>query len=221
MEISRQDYERILQKDSAGELAILIDVSGWRHLLVKVDTAKLAALAGLSVRDVRGGVAVVRILTLADLSTLLIAALLAIPAFGLWSLVVVPITIIVGTAYKSMASVGRQRVLLVGIVFMAALALAILQTSWTVWLRAYIVLAAAALLLMRMLYVVTNVFVFQLIYKSYDFFKAFYLQPQGAMLPLIYTEPEYSGTYSANTHMHPMTPDRPEPRTHLRLWRCS
>ena len=46
MEISNQDYDRILEKQSARELAILIDVSGWRKFLVhrSLDEPKFTAL---------------------------------------------------------------------------------------------------------------------------------------------------------------------------------
>ncbi|MGI8785455.1 MAG: hypothetical protein ACR2L2_17625 [Acidobacteriota bacterium] len=192
MSVSQRDYEQIIQKQSAGVLTILIDVSAWRQLLVKIDDTTLAALAG---RPVSRSLAVIRILSVSDLPMLLVAAALAIPAFGWWSLGVAPLTVFAGLAYKSRASIGRQRVVFVATLFILAVGLTIFQ-PWSFWLRAYILVLAMAFLLIRLLYVITNVFVFRLIYASYEFFNRFYLQPEGALLPLIWTQPEYSGETS-------------------------
>lgn len=191
MALSRQDYETILQRQASGELAILIDVSGWRQLLMKVDVAKLESLAK---RPLGGSIALIKLLSTSDLLVLLVAACLSIPAFKWWAAAVAPLTLLGGGLYKSRASIGRQKVVLVGTIFILALVVAIVNSSWGLWVRAYIVCAATALLLMRLLYVATNIIVFRLIYASYEFFAEFYLKPEGALLPLIWTQPEYSGS---------------------------
>ena len=192
MSVSQRDYDQIIQRQSVGMLAILIDVSAWRQLLVKMDGTKLAALAG---RPVGGRLAAIQVLSLSDLPVLGLAAVLAIPAFGWWSLGVSPVTILAGLAYKSRASIGRQRVVFVSVMLILAVALAIIH-PWSVWIHAYVLVVAAAFLLIRVLYVLTNIFVFRLIYSSYGFFNRFYMQPEGAVLPLIWTNPEYSGQTS-------------------------
>ena len=168
-------------------LAILIDVSAWRQLLVKMDGAKFATLAG---RPVRGWLAVIRVLSLSDLPVLALAAALAIPAFGWWSLGVSPVTVLAGLAYKGRASIGRQRVVFESVLLILAVGLAIVH-PWGVWIHTYLLVVAMAFLLIRLLYVLTNIFVFRLIYGSYEFFNRFYTQPEGAVLPLIWTDPEY------------------------------
>lgn len=188
MSVSRHDYEQILRKQSKGALTVFIDVSGWRQFLVASDECELAKLAG---RPVRGVLALIQLLSVIDLPMVLLSALLAIPAFGWWSLAVTPLTLVLGLIYKSKASLGRQRLGLVLAGFIVAVGLALLQPSWSIWIRVYIFIVASAFLSIRLLYVVTARFVFGLIHTSYEFFERFYLQPDGAVFPFIWTDPEY------------------------------
>jgi hypothetical protein len=65
------------------------------------------------------------------------------------------------------------------------------MTSWSLWTRAFVVAVVATFFLIKLLYVTTSRLVFGLIHSSYEFFRAYYLQPEGAMIPLIWTHPEF------------------------------
>jgi len=193
MSLSREDYDEIIHRQSAGKLAILIDVSSWRQLLVKADGAKLTALAG---RPVDRWLAVIRVLSLSNLPAIVLAAVLAIPTFGWWSLGVLPATVLIGLGYKSRASLGKQRVGFVASFAVVAAGIAVVH-PWGAWVHRYLLFLAVTLLMIRLLYVLTNVFVFRLIYGSYEFFDRFYMHPEEALLPLIWTDPEYSPNTSS------------------------
>ena len=187
MSVSLDDYKNIIKLQSEGKLAILIDVSAWRQFLDNADPKKLGSLVN---RPVNQSLALIRLLSRIDLLVLFISVLLSIPAFDWWAFAVAPITLFVGIFYKSRASIGKQRVAIVSAIFILALVIGIIHPSWNLWVRSYIILAATALFLMRLLYVVTNIVVFRFIHSSYDFFSEFYLKPEGALMPFIWTQPE-------------------------------
>lgn len=189
MSVSREDYENIIRQQSDGKLTILIDVSAWRQFLDKADPEKLGSLVN---RPLNRSIALIRLLSRIDLLVLFLSIGLSIPAFGLWALVAAPTTLIGGIFYKRRASIGKQRGLVISAIFILALFGSLIYPSLDLWVRAFIVSTATALFLMRLLYVFTNIIVFQLIHSSYEFFSEFYLKPDGAVIPFIWTQPEYS-----------------------------
>jgi hypothetical protein len=179
----------IVKRQLNGDLTIMIDTPGFRHLLYRADPDKLARMVG---RPVAGAIIAIKVLSVADVFAILVTMGLAIPAFGLWALLVAPALLVTHTVYKWIASRGRQSLLGVSVLLGLALLFAVAWPSnWSISTRIFIVSGALAFFLTRLLYVVTSRLVFSLAHSSYEFFAAFYMQPEGALVPLLWTDPEF------------------------------
>jgi hypothetical protein len=188
--LSNSEYSEIIQQHRNGKLTIMIDTPGFRRVIYRTDPDKLGRMVG---RPVSGAVKAIKLLSIADTIALLITSCFAIPAFGLWALLVIPTLLIAHTMYKGYASRGRQSVMGVSVLLVLALVGAV---AWpddsNIWIRIFIVSGALAFFLTRLLYVVTSRFVFSLAHSSYEFFATFYKRPEGALIPLLWTDPDFA-----------------------------
>jgi hypothetical protein len=66
---------------------------------------------------------------------------------------------------------------------------ALFWDSLAIWIRLFIFVVAVTIFLVRLLYYVVARTAFGLVYSSHKFFDMFYLQPEGALVSLIWTEP--------------------------------
>ena len=183
MGISKQEYEGILNGQRAGHLSILIDVAGWRQLLMGINEERLAVLTGCKVA---GTIWSIRILSCLPMPLFFVSAASSVPAFGWWALGVAPVTVVAGALYQGRASTGRQSAVAVSVLLAIAVGLLFFEAV-SIWLRVYILVAATAVFACRMLYVITTAFVFRLIYRSYEFVNAFSEDPGGGAFRLIWT----------------------------------
>lgn len=187
--VSRQQYEAILRRQRDGSLTIFISTSDFRQLLDRTDPRKLSERVGQSVA---ARVNALKILSRLDAVAVLIACALSIPCFGWWAALVIPVTIAIWMVYRGLASRGRPIIVLPSLILAIALLAALGLGQLSIWIRLYWLAAALALFLIRLLYYTVARIVFGLIHSSYEFFAMFYLQPEGAMVPLIWTEPEFA-----------------------------
>jgi hypothetical protein len=188
MNISHDAYRAIIQQQLSGDLTIFIDTSGFRQLLDDADPSHLTEVVG---HRMHSSIAFIRFLSRIDFVGLLLSIGLSIPAFGFWALLIAPGTILAWMLYKGRASMGKQSLSGAGFVLAVGVGVAVAMTSWSLWTGSFAVAVAATFFLIKLLYVATSRLVFGLIHSSYGFFRAYYLQPEGAMIPLIWTHPEF------------------------------
>lgn len=186
MSVSKEEYRRILSDQKVGRLTIFIDTSAFRQLFTqpRLDLTKLATAVG---RPLRSEALLIRTLSHIDSLSPVLSSGLSFLAFGWWGLAGTIGSFGIWSAYKRWASRGRQRVLPVTLVLAAAVVLGALLPLPNVWARAFVWSLGAILFVGRTLYVTTAKIVFTLIHSSYPFFDMFYLQPEGAEIPLIWT----------------------------------
>jgi hypothetical protein len=174
-----------------GELQIFISVADWRQFLTKIDPANISEKMG---KSLHGRIKLITILSSTDFLALLVSIGLAIPAFGWWAFFVIPVVTVVWIFYKARANRGRQTLIPVSVLLVAAIATALLWNAPNIWIRLFIISATLSIFLVRLLYYAVASIVFDLIHTNYEFFDAFYLQPEGAMVPLIWVEPPLAGS---------------------------
>lgn len=185
MSVSREEYKRILASQEAGHLKIMIDTSGFRKLLVdRVDPSKLSAALG---QPVHAHVRLIRALTYLDATAPVAVCLLSVLAFGLWGVVGAGCSLVAWAAYKARASRGAQHLLPVTIALVLHVVAAVILPLPNWWARGFVALLGVMFFIERSLYTTTAYVVFSLVHSNYEFFKMFYLQPTGAIVPLIWT----------------------------------
>lgn len=187
MAVSREQYDEVMRNQSEGRLTVMIDTPGFRQFLDRADPEKFSSLVGL---PCGGAIRLIKVLGRTDFLGFLVSSGLAIMAFGVWAFAVIPVLLFAWMDYKGRASAGRQS--LVGVSFallVAGVAAFSAPPGWDLWARAFIMSTAVTFFLIRLLYVVTSRFVFSLVWSSYEFFSAFYKQPAGALVPLLWTDP--------------------------------
>ncbi len=186
MSVSREEYKRIIDDQQSGKLAIFIDTSEFRKMFCdRIDPQKLSSIVGESAKT---GIRLVRNLTHIDAAMPVLVSILAILGFGWWGIVGVVATFILWGGHKMYACRGKQHVFPISLTLAIIVAIAILVPApLNIWGRVFIVSWGIMLFIGRMLYVCTAYVVFSLIHSSYEFFNMFYLEPKGAIVPLIWT----------------------------------
>jgi hypothetical protein len=180
---SIRDYNELIRRTKNGNLDMFIDLGIWREFLYKADPGKLHDLIK---RPVMFSINMIKFLSWFGLFVLFISGILSIPSFKWWSILVFPLIIIIGFFYQSRACLGRQRILIVSIVFILSIFVSIFLPIGSIWVRLCLVTASSSFLLIRLLYLITNIFVYNQIYRSFEFFKEFYKKP------FIWTVPDYT-----------------------------
>jgi hypothetical protein len=187
MSISHEQYQAILNGQHKGELTIMIDTSGWRQIFVRVDPAEFEQMVG---QPVRFSIATIKVLSYADFVGVVASLGLSVPAFGTWSILLIPLIIIAWFLYRMHACRGAQSLVGVILLLLASLIVAVSAQNWSVWVRLFLICVALTLFSVRLLYVITSRFVFKLAETSYEFFKSWYWQPPNSLIPLLWTSPD-------------------------------
>jgi hypothetical protein len=198
MPISEEEYRSLLEHQRMGRLQIFISTADFRQLFLKIDGAKLSQELG---EPIHARITFINILSYTDFLALVVSIALAVPAFGWWSLLVIPSLIIAWMFYKAHASRGKQRLLGVSVLLAVVIGSALFWDSLAIWTRLFIVAVAVTIFLIRLLYYAVARTAFGLVHSSYKFFDMFYLKPEGALVPFIWTEPplvEESGREKLN-----------------------
>lgn len=190
MQISEADYRLIMDAHQRGDLVIMIDTASFRQLLVRSDATKFSDLIGEAVHTRIG---LIRILTYAESALPVAAIVLSFVAMRWWGLLVAPIVFVGWSGYKVIASRGVQRITPASLILAIGVLGAALVPGLDMWHRVLFVVLAGTVFMTRFLYVSTASVVFGLIHSNYQFFKHFFMQPEGAIVPLIWTDPEWSG----------------------------
>jgi len=185
MTVSREEYKRIIDAQQSGDLTIFIDTSEFRKMFCdRIDPQKLSLIVGESSK---AGIRLVKTLTNIDAVMPVLSSILAILGFGWWGIAGIVGVIILWAGHKMYACRGKQHVLPTLLTLVIMIAIAIMVPVPNVWVRVFIISCGIMLFLGRMLYVCTAYVVFSLIHSSYEFFNMFYMEPKGAIVPLIWT----------------------------------
>lgn len=186
MEISKQEYDSIIHLMRCKKLSVLIDTAGFRHLFSQINGHNLSEKVGFSV--------VTHVATIKSLPLVEFACLIASNVFlGLatrWLAILwIPLLCAFWIFFKGRTSYGRQRILPASTVLIISLIFALAATKYDIWLRVFVLSAGCLQFATRFMYYFTARVVFGLIERSYRFFSMFYLEPKGAIIPLIWTDP--------------------------------
>lgn len=185
MVVSREEYKRIIDTKRSGNLTIFIDTAEFRKLLCnKIDAAKLSDIIGESVNS---WIRLITTLTHIDSAMPLLASLLSVLGFGWWGIIGIAAAFILWAGHKMHACRGKQHILPITITMLIMIAIALFAPLANIYVRGFIISCGVMLFIGRMLYVCTAYIVFSLIETNYEFFNMFYLEPKGAVVPLIWT----------------------------------
>lgn len=185
MPVSKSEYQRIVEAQSSGTLTIYIDTSGFRKLLVdKINPQKLSA----AIREpVESRVQLIRILTYLDAIAPLLASILSLFAFGWLGILGSLFAFALWASHKMHASRGAQHILPVTVVVIVCITTVFILPLASGVAKAFIMSLGLIVFMGRLLYFMTSRLVFDLIHSNYEFFNMFYLQPESAIVPLIWT----------------------------------
>ena len=185
MVVSREEYKRIIDAKHAGKLTIFIDTSEFRKLLCgRIDPAKLSDAIGESANS---RIRLITTLTHIDSVMPFLASVLSVLGFCWWGIIGIAATFILWAGYKMHACRGKQHVLPITITMFITIAIALFAPLPNIWVRGFIISCGVMLFVGRMMYVCTAYIVFSLIEMNYEFFNMFYMEPKGAIVPLIWT----------------------------------
>ena len=190
MTISKEDYKNILEQQLDGKLTIFIDNSGFRKFLFD---SKPDVLSEKINEKLHGRLKVIKILSCLDILALIASIILAIPSFGWFSLLFNPVLIISWFIYRGFSSWRKQTIWPVPILIIHALFASIFLSFPNIWVRLIIITSTLVFAFVRTLYFINSKIVFDLIHSNYKFFSLFYEKSKGALMPLIWTDPEYFG----------------------------
>jgi hypothetical protein len=186
VEITKQEYDSIIRRMDNGELSVLIDTAGFRKLFSKVDGRSLSEKVGV---PVSGHVVIIRALPAVEFVCLLGSSVFLALAIRWFAFLGVPLLWTFCAFFKSRASYGRQRIVPAAVVLVGSLAFAIAAGQYGVWLRVFVASLGVLQFVTRFLYWFTARLAFGIIERSHIFFSMFYLEPRGAIVPLIWTNP--------------------------------
>jgi len=176
MEISEEEYRRILSRQKSGDLTVFIYTSGFRRLLLeKIDTGKLSRAID---QPIESHVSILRAIWFLDMLMPLVTAVLAVVAFSWWGILGGLLAFAARGVYKTHASRGEQHILPMTLFLLTAVALATFLPLLDIWSRILIVSFVFMLFIDRLLYFFTSKFVFDLINSNYKFFSMFYTKLQ-------------------------------------------
>jgi hypothetical protein len=183
--ITQHDYKRLLQRQDAGKLTIFIDTSGFRKVLLeRLDPEQFSHGIG---QPVEFRIRVLKAIWYADMLMPLLTSVLMVVAFGWWGIAGALVSFLSWAGYKLHASRGEQHILPMTLLCLASIGLALVLPLPGFLARICLISFGAMLFVDRLLYFLTAGFVFELINSNYEFFKMFYLQPRGGLIPLIWT----------------------------------
>lgn len=182
MDVTKEEYNRIINGQLDGELTIFIDNPGFRHLFFKINPNGLSQSIN---QKVNGWVKTIKFISNLDIITLMSCCFFSIIAIKWWSIVYIPVIFISWFVYRSWACRGKQFILPVSFVVAAAIFIYLYCPTLTVFTRALLILSALVFFWTRLLYYLNSRFVFNLIHSNFNFFKLFYLKPDEGM-PLIW-----------------------------------
>lgn len=185
MKVSPLEYKRILNAKLVGQLTVFIDTSAFRRLFVnKINPRQLSMTIG---RSVESSIQTIRNLTYLDALAPVIASILSVIAFGWFGIFGIAFAFVVWSFWKQYACRGVQSFIDAGIALIVCATAALLLPLPNWWARFFFLSLGMIFLSGRLLYWVTAKTVFDLIDSSHEFFNMFYLEPQNAIVPLIWT----------------------------------
>lgn len=193
MSITRVEYNKIIQMQQNGQLTIMIDVAAWRQLLCDGNTNELKGLINGSAHR---HIFMLRFLSLMWIPLLVLCVVMSIVATGWWAVAIGPAIIVGGFLYKARASMGRQSLFFISALLIGSFVLWITQSSWPMSVRTLVASLTFTVFIIRIVYIYTAWFVFDLVPSSYEFFMAYYMKPAETVgevtLPYIWVDPEWN-----------------------------
>lgn len=186
MNISKEQYEEILKKQDKGEIIIYIDTSSFRQFFTKIDNKKTKELIGDSLFSESSTIKI--IMFLLEPISLIIACISIAFVFKWWACLFIPVVVFLWVILKSRASIGKQEIYSPCILLIIGMILSYVYQAKGFWFQNLLISLPLTYFFSKLLYYLSALFAFRLIHRNYKFFDLFYKQPEGAMIPMIWTE---------------------------------
>ena len=186
MEISKHEYDSIIQSMNDNELTVFIDTAGFRQLFSEVNGRRLSEEIS---EPVVLQVAIIKALPFVEFICLLVSSIFLGLAFHAYAIIGIPLILVLWVFFKGIASIGKQRIMPTTLALIVILAFALIATELQIWIRAFIASIGILQFSTCFLYYYTARLAFDLIERSHCFFNMFYLEPRSVIVPLIWIVP--------------------------------
>ncbi len=186
MEITKEQYDEILKKQDAGEILLYIDTASFRKFFTEANNKKVKELIGESL-NLESFIIKLIMFALEPLS-LIITFIASIFLFKWFAILIIPIVFFLWGFLKGQASIGKQKILLPLALLAIGIVIAFSYQEYGLWFKLFIIGLPATYFSSKLLYYLSARFGFMLIHRNYEFFKLFYEKPEGAVIPMIWSE---------------------------------
>ncbi len=186
MEITKEQYDEILKKQEAGEILLYIDTASFRKFFTEINNAKAKELIGESLQI--ESYAIKFIMFVLEPLTLLTAAVSSVFLFKWFALLIIPVLFLLWGFLKGQASIGKQKIFFSLALLIVGIIAALSYQEYGLWFKLFVIGLPATYFSSKLLYYLSARFGFMLIHRNYKFFKLFYEKPEGAAIPMIWSE---------------------------------
>jgi len=165
-----------------------IDVAQFRQLFTVADPILLGNKIGA---DIRGKLYFIKFLFYSLSLLLLLSILFSILAFSWWSILIGPTVLLFFMIYWQIVCKGPQRIMPATVAFVNITIIGLNFNSDKFWLMTFIISLGIMFFSLRLLYYLTAQFAFSLAHSNLEFFNMFYMKPDGAAIPYLWTSDSF------------------------------
>jgi hypothetical protein len=185
MEITREQYKEILEKQAAGEITLYNDPASCRKFFSEADNQKIEEIIGESIQKEKF---VINSLLVLEVLSLLLALIASIFVLKWFALLFVPVLILSFIAIKTSASAGRQSISFPLLFVIVGFLTAFSNPGQGLWFIILVISLPATYFFSKLLYYLSSRFAFMLLHRNYEFFKLVYQKPDSAQIPMVWSE---------------------------------
>lgn len=186
MKISKEQYEKIIKEQNDGKILLYINTAEFRKFFTEINNQKVKKLIGESLETESFFIKL--IMFLLEPLSLLITIITSIFLFKWLSIPVIIVMLLIWMFVKTKASAGKQRIFFPSILLIIGIFIAIIYREQGLWFQLFAITLPATFFFTKLIYYLTARFGFMLIHRNYEFFKTFYEKPEGAAIPMIWSE---------------------------------
>lgn len=186
MEVTKEQYDEILKRQDAGEILLYIDTASFRKFFTDINNAKVKELIGESLQ--MESYVIKFIMFILEPLSLLTTIVASVFLFKWFALLIIPVLVLLWGFLKGQASIGRQKIFFPLVLLVVGIIAALSYQEYGGWFKLLVIGLPATYFSSKLLYYLSARFGFMLIHRNYKFFKLFYEKPEGAAIPMIWSE---------------------------------
>lgn len=186
--ISRNQYERVIEKCKNDELIIMIDTASFRQLFC--DKKAMNELDNIIEYPIYSQTVLIRLIFYSLPLSAVVMSFFSILAFEIWAILILPILLIISILIHSKASLGIQKINGAIIFLIVCVISAFFLSKYGIYFQIAIILFPIQIFLSKFLYYHTSKIVFKLLFTNYRFFALFYevKYTERSMIPMVFIE---------------------------------